>query len=116
MKKVFLSFSIVVSLLLFSCDKENKFATPQGGNLPTNYIIITSGEVTPLTTRVVMGSSITFVNNDDIAHAFITDDSTTFRTGPIEPHTSYFFQKDTMGNFPFHCEQHPEVRGLIIIE
>ena len=116
MKKGLVLLCVINLLLLISCDKENQFATPQGGDLPTNYIIIKSGEITPQTTRVIMGSSVTFVNNDNIAHSFITEDSTTFRTGAIEPHRSYFFKKDTIGNFPFHCEQHPEVRGLIIIE
>ncbi len=113
---LFAVFFILVSVNFISCEKKNGFSTPQGGNLPTNYIFITNNEITPTSLRIVRGGSITFVNNDDSIHSFSSYDTTFLKTGPIAPHTSYVFRTDTTGSYPYYCVLHPTVTGLIIIE
>ena len=109
---LFLFFSII----FISCEKKSGIANPAGGNLPTNYIFINSNEVTPSSLRIIRGGSITFVNNDDSTHSFSSYDTSFLKTGPIAPHTSFVFRKDTTGVYPYYCVQHPTVTGVIIIE
>ena len=116
MKKWALLFAVCLLIILISCDKTNNFAVPQGGDLPTHYIIIRSTGITPETTRVALGSTITFVNQDNVPHSYLSFDTITLRTGVIAPRTSYVFRKDTLGIFPFFSQPDSLVTGIIIQE
>lgn len=116
MKQYVVAAIVLVSVILLSCEKKNGIANPAGGNLPSNYIFITANELTPSSMRIVRGGSITFVNNDDSTHSFSSYDTSFLKTGPIAPHTSFVFRKDTTGVYPYYCVQHPTVTGVIIIE
>ena len=116
MKKLAIPVAIFLIIIFISCNKSNNFADPQGGDLPTHYIFIRSTGITPETTRVAMGSSITFVNQDNVSHSYLSFDTITLKTGAIAPHTSYIFHKDTLGFFPFFSQPDSLVTGIIILE
>ena len=116
MNKWVLLSAVCLVILLISCNKSNNFAEAQGGDLPTHYIFIRSTGITPETTRVTLGSTITFVNQDNVAHSYRSFDTITLKTGAIDPHTSYVFRKDTIGYFPFFSQPDSLVTGLIIQE
>jgi plastocyanin len=109
----FLSF-VVLFLFFTSCSKSNSDFNPQGGLLPAKYIYILDSTFYPPTLTVSIGSAINFVNSSSILHTIISDDSITIKTPGIAPATSFYFKKDTIGSFPYHCVNHPTVRGTVI--
>lgn len=110
----FLFAGMVVAGLL-SCDKQNSSFTPQGGGIPTNYISILDSSFSPSNITLAVGSSITFVNSSTISHTIISDDTVTIKTPVIVPGSSFFYKKDTVGTFNYHCIEHPGVRGSITL-
>lgn len=115
MKKITGFFVVLLLAGIVSCDKNNQFAEPAGGNLPTNYVKITATGITPSSLNLVLGSSITFVNETNVALSLLSYDSVTLVTGPIAPQSSYYFKKDTLGSFPFHGIERPEFNGIFVI-
>ena len=71
---------LIVSLFFTSCNKDGAGqSVPVGGNLPTNYIIISDGAFSPNSITVVNGSSITFVNRSGVAkgiYSLVEDEKT----------------------------------------
>lgn len=100
--------------VLWSCTKSSDFE-PQGGDLPTNYVMVQDSGFSPSVLTVVSGSSVTFVNNTGISHTIRTTDSITIPPVTIPDRSSFRFKKDTFGTFSYYCETHPVATGIIII-
>jgi plastocyanin len=110
---------IIVGVLCFSaiysCTKTADDFIPEGGLLPTNYVKMSDSTFTPANLIISTGSSVTFVNDSDIEHSIVADDTVTIISNIIAPHTSFFFKKDTVAVIGYHCGVHPGARGTIIL-
>ena len=107
-----LFFTAVISFI--SCNKDGA-GQPEavGGNLPTNYIIISDGAFSPTSVTVVNGSSITFVNRSGTAKGIYSSDSMVINKQNILINSSYFFKKDTVGTIIFKMVGKPYASGSI---
>jgi plastocyanin len=99
--------------LLYSCNKSTDNSNIKGGTIPTHYIKILNDSFSPQQLTVAVGSSITFVNNTDVTHTIVSDDSAAILSPGILPSTSYFYKKDTVATIPYHCKEHQNIRGSI---
>ena len=113
----FNSFLILVLAIgfLYSCNKSTDNSNIKGGTIPTHYIKIVNDSFSPQQLTLAVGSSITFVNNTDVTHTIVSDDSATILSPGILPATSYFFKKDTVAVIPYHCKEHQNIRGVITL-
>jgi plastocyanin len=88
-----------------------------GGNVPTQYITILENGFSPnnLTgsNKLSIGTTITFVNQSNSIHTIVSDDTVTFPARSIAPTKFTIYKRDTVGIFPYHCKEHPNVRGTI---
>ncbi len=100
---------------IISCDKQNSGFNPQGGNIPTNYINILDSSFSPAVLTIAIGSSITFVNSTNTIRTIVSDDSVTIITPGIPAFGSYFYKKDTIGTFNYHCVEKPSARGTVVL-
>lgn len=115
MKKIFyFSFFFTAVNAFISCGKDGA-GQPEavGGNLPTNYIIISDGAFSPMSVTVVNGSSITFVNRSGTAKGIYSSDSIAINKQNIADNTSYFYKKDTTGTIIFRMAGKPSASGSI---
>ena len=103
-----------VSIIFISC---NKIVEGQpkavGGDLPTNYVIISDAAFSPTSVSVVNGSSIIFVNRSGSAKGIYSSDSVIINKQNILDNTSYFFKKDTVGTIIFRMAGKPSASGSI---
>ncbi len=110
---IFLAF-FTFSSVLISCSKDGAGQPiAVGGDLPTNYIIISDSAFSPSTVTVVNGSSITFVNRSGLAKGIYSSDSVVINKQNITDNTSYFFKKDTVGIINFKIAGKPSASGSI---
>jgi hypothetical protein len=100
-----------------SCNKDNGkgIAEPQGGLLPTNYIIIKDGSFSPANISGVRGSSFTFVNQSGSDKGIYSFDSVVINKQGIANNTSFFFKKDTVGTIFYNMAGKPSVAGSITL-
>jgi plastocyanin len=63
---------------------------------------------------VPVGSTVTFVNNDSVAHTATASDGT-FSTGNIAPGESVPITLDQPGTYLYSCSYHPNMKGVIIV-
>lgn len=112
---IFLPF-FTFSFVLISCGKDGAGQPVDvGGDLPTNYIIISDGAFSPSSVTVVNGSSITFVNRSGTAKGIYSFDSVIINKQGIADNTSYFFKKDTVGTIIFRMAGKPSATGSITL-
>jgi hypothetical protein len=108
---------IFLAIIITACNKDNGkgIAEPQGGLLPTNYIIIKDGSFSPANTSAVRGSSFTFVNQSGVDKGIYSSDSLVINKQGIANNTSYFFKKDTVGTIYYTMAGKPSVFGSITL-
>ena len=94
-------------------------ATPTRTPTPTatpvsRTVMITNFAFVPATLTIRVGETVTWINNDDIAHT-ATSDTGVFRSPFLEQGQSFSFRFTSVGTFPYFCEVHPDMRAQIIV-
>ena len=69
----------------------------------------------PATLTVKTGTTVTWKNNDDIAHTVTSDDGTTFDSGTLAAGASFSFTANTGGTYAYHCTIHSGMTATLIV-
>src|SRR5215213_4301077 len=86
-------------------------ATPAPND--TTTVEIRNNAFNPAQLNVAPGTTVTFVNNDNVPHT-ATSDNKLFDL-EIPPGSSYPVVLEGEGTVPYHCELHPEMKGTIVV-
>jgi plastocyanin len=68
----------------------------------------------PADVQLTVGDTITFVNDDQIAHTATADDGA-FDSGTMEPGATFDFTAEKAGTISYVCEFHPGMTGTITV-
>src|ERR1700690_3659664 len=69
----------------------------------------------PQQTTVKAGTTVTWVNHDDIPHT-VTSKTGAFRSKALDTDDKFSFTFATPGSFPYFCALHPHMTGTIVVE
>jgi plastocyanin len=78
-------------------------------------VTIQNMSFSPASLTVVMGTTVTWTNKDNITHTVTADDAS-FDSGSIAPGSSYSRTFSTKGSFPYHCKIHPMMMAIVIVK
>ena len=96
----------------------NTGGTTGGTSSSTGAVAIRNMMFTPPQITVQKGGTVTWTNNDSVAHT-VTDDLSNVGgpdSGTIQPGASYNFTFNKTGSFQYHCTIHPSMRGTIVVQ
>ena len=79
----------------------------------TNVITIDNFTFSPKALTVAVGTTIKWVNHDDIPHT-VVEKKTTFRSKALDTDDSYSYTFTAAGAFDYFCGLHPHMVGQII--
>jgi len=81
----------------------------------TAQVIIDNYAFSPASLTVKVGTTVTWINQDDDAH---TVDSTTgkFKSGTMNKGGRFEFRFTEAGEYPFICRFHPRMTGKVIVQ
>ena len=80
-----------------------------------NEITIDNFTFTPKELTVAVGTTVKWVNHDDIPHT-IVEKKTTFRSQALDTDDSYSFTFTSAGTFDYFCGLHPHMVGQVIVK
>jgi plastocyanin len=81
----------------------------------TSEITIDNFTFTPKELTVAVGTTVKWVNHDDIPHT-VVEKKTTFRSKALDTDDSYSFTFSSAGTFDYFCGLHPHMVGQIIVK
>jgi plastocyanin len=81
----------------------------------SNEITIDNFTFTPKELTVAVGTTVKWVNHDDIPHT-IVEEKTTFRSKALDTDDSYSFTFTSAGTFDYFCGLHPHMVGQVIVK
>jgi plastocyanin len=70
----------------------------------------------PNTLTVKAGTTVTWVNHDDIPHAVVSDDHAAFRSKVLDTDQAFSFTFAKAGVFPYFCSLHPHMTGKVVVQ
>lgn len=82
----------------------------------TNSVSIANMAFAPADISVPKGTTVTWTNNDSVAHTVTENDG---KTGPdsgdLAPSKTYSFTFNSTGTFKYHCTIHPNMMGSVTV-
>ena len=81
----------------------------------TNVVTIDNFTFSPKEITVAVGTTVKWVNHDDIPHT-VVEKNTTFRSKALDTDDSYSFTFASAGSFDYFCGLHPHMVGKIIVQ
>ena len=99
-------------------DSSSPYGTTTAPSSPSpNTVVMGSGSFSPASITVTRGTTITWRNDDGVAHTS-TSDSTGWDTGNTSPGASKTTTFNTPGTFRYHCTYHRAMGmvGTIIVQ
>jgi plastocyanin len=80
-----------------------------------NEITIDNFTFTPKELTVAVGTTVKWVNHDDIPHT-VVEKKTSFRSKALDTDDSYSFTFASAGEFDYFCGLHPHMVGKVIVK
>ena len=72
---------------------------------------------TPKVLTVAPGTTVTWVNHDDVPHtATAKGKSHAFDSSPLDTDEKFSFTFTTTGTYDYYCKVHPHMTGTIIVK
>jgi plastocyanin len=69
----------------------------------------------PAELTVMVGTTITWTNRDDIPHTVVSTDKV-FKSKVLDTDEKFSFTFSTAGTFPYFCSIHPKMTGKVVVK
>jgi len=70
----------------------------------------------PAVLNVKVGTTVTWINNDDVPHAIVANDHIAFRSKVMDTDEHFSFTFTKPGDYPYFCSLHPHMIGKVVVE
>jgi plastocyanin len=69
----------------------------------------------PATTTVAVGTTVTWVNRDDIPHTAVSTDGV-FKSKVMDTDEKFSFTFSKAGTYAYFCSIHPKMTGTVVVQ
>ena len=69
----------------------------------------------PQTANVPVGTTVTWINRDDIPHTVVSTDGV-FKSKVRDTDEKFSYTFDKAGTYPYYCSVHPKMTGKVIVQ
>jgi plastocyanin len=90
-------------------------AVPSFAAEQSEMISIDNFTFTPSVITITPGTTVTWVNNDDIPHTIVAN-GRAFRSKPLDTEDKFSFTFTDAGEFAYFCSLHPKMIGKVIVK
>jgi plastocyanin len=90
-------------------------ATPQENAAKRIEIKIDNFSFGPMTLTVDSGTTVTWINDDDVPHTVVSDDTTTFKSPALDTGEKFSYTFTKPGKYPYFCSVHPKMMAEIVV-
>lgn len=84
--------------------------------VPKAEVKIDNFAFTPMELTVTAGTTVEWVNRDDIPHVVVSDDKKTFKSRALDTDEKFSYTFTAPGTYSYFCSVHPKMTGKIIVK
>ena len=112
MKRILSRNLSAVALILLAVVRSTPVA---GDKPPAREISIDNFSFVPQTVTVPVGTTVTWVNHDDIPHTVLSVDKKTIASPALDTNEKFSFTFMSAGTNDYFCSVHPHMKGRVIV-
>jgi plastocyanin len=84
------------------------------------HVYMRDGTFSPAYIQVVLGTTVTWTNQDTVPHSVrlspaVMSSSDNWESGLLYPGQSFSYTFTSRGTFPYYCQEHPEMSGIVMV-
>ena len=68
------------------------------------------------TITIPVGTTVTWINEDDIPHTVVSNDKTTFKSKVMDTDDRFSFTFTKAGTYGYFCSVHPHMTGTVVVK
>ncbi len=102
--------SVMVALVLSGVAGRSVYAEQAG----TPEVKIDNFSFGPATVTVTAGTTVTWINRDDIPHTVVSADSV-FKSKALDTDEKFTYTFSKAGTYSYFCSLHPKMTGQIVV-
>jgi amicyanin len=110
-----ISRSVIVPMLIGPIIGAMLAAASVAAQDATNVVTIDNFTFTPPELTVAVGTTVKWVNHDDIPHVVVNKDKA-FRSKALDTDDSFSYTFTSAGTFDYFCALHPHMVGKVIVK
>ena len=94
------------------------FADPRPQKMAgtTPQVKIDNFTFAPVELTVPAGTTVQWVNRDDIPHTVVSDDKTTFKSKALDTDDNFSYTFSRSGTYSYFCSIHPKMTGKVVVQ
>jgi plastocyanin len=116
-KKVIVSITAVLALIAVSAQAgRNAKAAGQNESGSGSEVKIDNFTFAPGTVTVTAGTTVHWVNRDDIPHTVVSDDKSTFKSKPLDTDQEFSYTFSKAGTYSYFCSIHPKMTAKVVVQ
>jgi amicyanin len=81
-----------------------------------NEVTVENFSFLPQTLTVPVGTSVTWINRDDVPHTVVSTDKKTFVSPALDTDEKFSYTFTAAGTYDYYCSVHPHMKGKIIVQ
>lgn len=110
-----LTVMTVATLALIATKQQAVQASTQATPAATAEVKIDNFSFGPAALTVAVGTTVTWVNHDDIPHTVVSTDGA-FKSKVMDTDEKFSFTFTKAGTFPYFCGIHPKMTGKVVVQ
>lgn len=120
MKRKFLSIAaaaaMVLPLGLSTVNQAQPVADDQRASADKFQVKIDNFSFQPTTLTVAAGSTVTWVNQDDVPHNVVSSEGKTLKSPVLDTDQKFSYTFDKPGTYAYFCGIHPRMTGKVVVQ
>ena len=104
---------VVLALVSFANGRYPVAAAQEKAN--TNVVSIDNFSFTPMELTIPVGTSVTWINKDDVPHTVVSVDHK-FKSHALDTDERFLFTFQNPGTYEYFCSVHPKMVGKIMVK
>lgn len=111
-----LAVTLVLGFAAFGTGRNAYVVNAQQGPAPAE-VKIDNFSFGPASLTVPVGTTVTWVNHDDIPHTVVSsDDPKVFKSKVLDTDEKFSFTFTKAGTYPYFCSIHPKMTGKVVVQ
>ena len=112
-----LTFLLFNAVALLAAGSGYFGSTTQQGQEQTEEVKIDNFSFLPTTLTVAAGTTVTWINRDDIPHTVVSsDDPRVFKSKALDTDDRFSFTFTKAGTYSYFCSIHPKMTGRVVVQ
>jgi amicyanin len=120
MKKIILSAAlaalVALSIALLDTGHTSAAAAEQSSSSDKYQVKIDNFTFAPATLTVPAGTTVTWVNHDDVPHNVVSSEGKMLKSPVMDTDGKFSYTFSSAGTYPYYCGIHPKMTGKVVVQ